>query len=349
MKIWTFFLSGHLALCCAAFAEDLAIQEIQLSGESEVRLRFWDGVTGGVRYSVFQSPDMRSWGTTGVQTDSVGLGDRWHELFAPAAGGRSFYQVKSERVQAVVMFSLGEITLGESSGSQEVVINFVDEAGQPLIYNGPVSYLWEGTAGAVSNLTGSVIAGGQSVTIPLDVVDNDEVEALKQISLTLEVDAQTGYLVDPAASSTTLTIEENDNYWRGSFQTGTESLDLELFIQRSAAGSVISLTKGTGFLSGELLVADSVTHTEANFQVAFPAEMMTANEENLVTEGTQATLSLTAADGMVDQSVDEKMIKGVGVLTISHPDMSYLNTTISGAFLILQDPPIQPTQELELE
>ena len=338
-----FCLGLFPALLCAE--EALNVTQIQVTPDSEVRLRFNDSVTGGVRYSVFKSNDMRTWGTTDVQIGSVGLGNSRHDLFTAYDNPRSFFQIKAERVQAVLRFDVAETTVGEGDGEQEVVINFVDENGLPLIYNGPVKYTWEGSTGAVADLTGEVLAGGRSVGIPLTIVDNVGTETLKQIRLSLQVDADTGYLIDPAASSSTLIIEENDNYWRGSFQTGDESIDLEIFIRKSNTAPLVFLTEGTTFVSSGFKVSPSPTFSDSEFQAEFPAVAMPVTSKNLLAEGTLATLSLTANG----TGVSTQKLEGTGTLTISNPAKPHLTTEIEGSFLLIQDPPLQPQDDLELE
>ncbi len=278
-----------LAGCCPlAFSAELPlpVEDFSLDFDNEVRLKFRDQNSGGVRYTLYQSGDLQNWSLVSQPTVEVN-GDGSYDIFAALGAplGRQFYRVTAERTTATLGFQIRELEVEEGSGEQSLVVAFVDENGEPLIYNGRVRFEWSGAVHLVSQLTGEVMANGTDVAIPLAVLDNVGTEKLTQVELRLLVDESTGYEVDPATSVTTLTIAENDNYWRGSFQTGLESLDLELFIRSDDSSLLVFMTEGTAFLPAEFVLAAAPALSETAFQAEFPAVALTATAENLIAAG----------------------------------------------------------------
>lgn len=342
-----------LAAACLSFApgeEAPKITDFQLQPGVEVRLAYTDAAPGGVRYVLEASDDLEGWTEIGSGLPGI-LGKGWYDMAAAlgALEDQKFYRVRAVRETATLGFELDKLAVDEGSGEQQIVVRFVDAAGQPLIYNGPVAYEWTGAAGLVSQLTGSVEAGGTEVAIPVTIGENLGTESLRQLVLKLSADTGSGYVVDPVAATSTVTIRENDNYWRGSFQTDAELLDLELFVRIDGATLLVFLTEGTAFLESGFALADSPEFSPTTFHAAFPEVAMASTPENLLAPGTVVQLTLDADEANPGEVVTSTEISGRGTLVIHNPSKSHLTTSVAGSFLIRQDPPLQPTDDLNLE
>jgi len=338
-----------LFLCLSAKADEIEVSQFELESGVSISVQYHDSGVGGVRYTLVQSPDLQNWNPV-PNSDVLNLGSGLFDASGDQDDSfdRLFYRVDAERVPATLGFEMGELVVGEGSGDQELVVRFVDQNGDALIYNGPVRYEWEGATYLVSDLTGEVMANGSQVSIPMVVEDNAGTEQLRQVRLNLIVDGETAYSVDPAASTSTITIEENDNYWRGSFETGAESIDLEIYVRKDNGTLLVFMTEGTAFLKTGFKLAPAPILTETQFSADFPDVEIDSTPENLLTAGTVVKLTLTA-DEVNGDTVDKRELAGTGTLTISNPAKPHLTTAIPGTFLLLEDPPLQPRDDIELE
>lgn len=90
-------------------------------------------------------------------------------------------------------------------------------------FNGIVFYTISGTAtsGDFQTLSGQVTVNGTTATIPVVLKDNGDMGRLK--NLTLRLEAGSGYQL-AGNRQTTLTIEENDADWEGTFLSGNSAI-----------------------------------------------------------------------------------------------------------------------------
>ncbi len=317
----------------------------------EVELEFTDTTIGGVRYTLEASEGLFGWSEIASGLPNI-LDTSRYALNSPIGEGetRKFFQIRSEPAAATLGFESSALEVDEGSGAQQVAVRFVDESGAPLIYNGPLSYRWSGATALVGSLTGTVMAGGTGTVIPLDILDNTETESLRQLTLTLMADGSGNYEVNPAAAASTVTILENDNFWRGGFVSESGILGLEFYVQRDSGLLTISLTDGTELLpEGGLSIGTAATLSDTVFHVEFPGTDVLSTAENLVAAGTRLELVLDADSSIAGQTVSSDELAGTGTLTLRNLTKPHLDTTITGTFVVRQDPPLQPDDDLILE
>ena len=331
--------------------EPLKVTSFAIQPGVEVELEFIDTTIGGVRYTLESSVDLLGWTEVGSGLPDI-LGTNQYALSSPISEGetRKFFQIRAEPVAATLGFEFTALEVDEGSGAQQIAVKFVNETGAPLIYNGPISYRWSGATELVGSLTGSVMAGGTGAVIPIDILDNSETEPLRQFTLTLMADGTGNYEVNPAAAASTVTILENDNFWRGGFVSESGILNLEFYLQRESGSLTISLTDGTELLpQGGLSVSTSATLSDTIFHVEFPGTDVLSTAENLVAVGTRLELVLDADSSMPGQTVSADELAGTGTLTLRNIAKPHLDTSITGNFVVRQDPPLQPDGDLILE
>jgi hypothetical protein len=180
--------------------------------------------------------------------------------------------------------------------------------------------------------------------IPVALTDNLSIAELKYLSLRLEPGS--GYRVG-TTSQTTITIDENDADWQGSFVTGKGSVGFVLKIQRSALGDQATLrSDGFGFFPTNEILA-SITLAASNFQATVANIPMPANA-TLLNSAMSLRFEMNAANGQTNQSVSSTLIQGQATLVTTVPGREYLNNTNRGTFVLLKSPVKPSTNEVQL-
>jgi hypothetical protein len=213
-------------------------------------------------------------------------------------------------------------------------------------FNGIVHYMVSGTAmsGDYLTLSGQVAVNGTTATIPVSLTDNDMIGQLKYVTLRLEASA--GYQLG-AGAATTITIEENDADWQGSFSTEDATLSFLLTIQESNNVHTASL-KSAGFGYFPVTPTPMTLLFTTNQFLASASGIPMPAGATLLNEPMTLSLSLTAMNGLTNQSVSATEVEGMGTLISLVPAKPHLNTTNSGVFRLLKPPVAPSTNEVEL-
>ncbi|MGI9243117.1 MAG: hypothetical protein ACR2RV_20130 [Verrucomicrobiales bacterium] len=360
-----FALPTLLALATPLFCSDSGAQqdptEIFSLGfeDAEVLVDFIDPNVGGARYSIERSIDLRAaW----LGADLAEIGDSPLRLgmrakLADSGAKSEFFRVRRESVPAVLGFApLGdsglETTIIEGADGYEIFVQFQDADGNPIFYTGPVHFSLGGDTDAVTNLTGQVMASGGMARIPLEVVEEAGISALRGLTLELISAPGSPYAIDPSSASVRVNIADDDAYWRGFFEVGGERHRLVLYIERGSGGS---LTVGLDAAETEIVGdADQTSPggqtqlTENVFAAAFESMSVEASAENLFGENVLVTLTLSANNNAAGQKVSDTAIDGEVTLLLEPVDAAHLTTTLTGRFLLNSDPPQVPTDSVPI-
>jgi hypothetical protein len=323
----------------------LQITTLQAAPGQATQFTFNDAGTGATNYLVeFAS--------------TLGVGGVWSNVTSavvqPLGGGNFLVQVPDQQTGLGFFRVRG---YGGAAGFISASFNSaalqVTEGGvvSPTItfsapYHGIVRYTISGTAmsGDYVTLSGEVFVNGTSATIPVTLLDNESIGTLRYLTLTLQ--AGPGLQLG-AGSATTITIEENDADWQGTFVTGGASLAFVLRIQEVNGAKMASL-KGTGpglFPTTE--VPAGLLFTGSQF-AASVGNLPVAAGATLLNEPMSLSLFLSAMNGITNQVVSAAQVRGTGSLVSAVPGKPFLATTNFGTFVLLK-PPVQPsTNQVEL-
>jgi hypothetical protein len=240
-------------------------------------------------------------------------------------------------------------------------------------YQGTVDYTWGGTEGTN---TGTVQVNGTTAVIPIPplfVSDNTGIDSLKY--LTLRLDGGSGFTPFGTIESS-LTVAENDAEWQGTLiipnglagtatvsltnqsgsghtnitlpQTADMVLGFTLRIQQSSGcfqGQIQS--DGYGFFPTNALAQLTLTEnrfTAAATNVALPA----MTDSPLFNQPSHMDVRLDADNARTSQSVGLRQISGVATLVSVVPGRPYLDSLITGRFLLLKPAPVPSTNQVPL-
>jgi len=213
-------------------------------------------------------------------------------------------------------------------------------------YHGIVRYTISGTAmsGDYVSLSGEVFVNGTSATIPVTMLDNQIIGQLRYLTLTLQ--AGPGLQLG-AGSATTITIDENDAEWHGSFVTDGATLGFALKIEEANGVKMASLKgDGSGFFPAAEFPA-GLLFTANDFAASVGDIAMPVNA-TLLNETMNLSLFLSAMNGITNQFVGATQVRGTGTLISFVPAKPFLNTTNFGTFILLK-PPVRPaTNQVDL-
>lgn len=320
----------------------LQITTIHAAQGQPAEFTFNDTGTGATNYLVEFAPALGAGGywsnVTSAVVQSLGGGNfRVQVPNQPTSLG--FFRVRGYGGAAgVISASFNSTALQATEGA---VVSPTITFSAP--YHGIVRYTIGGTAvsGDVVSLSGEVFVNGTSATIPVALLDNHTIGTLRYLTLTLQ--AGPGLHLG-AGSATTITINENDADWQGTFTTSGASLPFVLRIQEAHGARMASL-KGTGpglFPTSE--IPAGLLFTSSQFE-ASAGPIPVAASVTLLNEPMSLSLFLSATNGMAGQMVSATQVRGSGSLISAVPGKPFLTTTNFGTFVLLK-PPVNPSTNL---
>jgi hypothetical protein len=323
----------------------LQITTIQAAPGSPAQFTFHDSGTGATNYLVEFAPSLgagSAWSNvTSAVVQSLGGGNFLVQV-PDQQSGLGFFRVRGYGGAAgVISASFNSTALQATEGG---VVSPTITFSAP--YHGIVRYTISGTAasGDFVSLSGEVFVNGTSATIPVTFLDNQSVGTLRYLTLTLQAGPA---LQLGAGSATTITIDENDADWQGTFTTSGASIAFVLRIQEANGAKMASL-RGTG--------PGLFPTTEVPAGLLFTASQFAAAAENLpvaagatlLNEPMSLSLFLSAQNGITNQNVSATQVQGTGSLISAVPDKPFLTTTNFGTFVLLK-PPVKPaTNQVDL-
>jgi len=338
------------ALCCpgalhAQGSPALQITTIQAAPGTPVQFTFRDTGTGATNYLVEFAPAVGEGGVwsnvTSAVVQSLGGGNFRVQVTDPQTA-LGFFRVRGYGGAAgFVSASFNSTALQATEGG--VVLPTIHFSAP---YHGIVRYTISGTAmsGDYVSLSGQVFVNGTTATIPVTLLDNQNIGQLRYLTLTLEggPGLQLG-----AGNSTTINILENDADWQGSLMTDNATVGFVLRIQEANGARAASLrSDGFGFFPTNETPA-SISFTE-NFFAAVSGGVPVPASATLLNTAMSLTLAISAQNGLTNQSVSPTLIKGVATLTALVPALPHLSTTNFGTFLLVK-PPVKPsTNDVQL-
>lgn len=332
-----------------------------------LRLQFQDSGTGSTNYQIeFRGglAPTNQWVTLTNVTPGVFQAD-----VVPPPGGQGFFRVSGSRI-LTASFDSARATVDEGAGTITPVI----------VFNGPfqgtVRYTLSGTLGTndYAALSGEVQVNGTTVAIPIALTDNQIIDSLRYLTLRLE--AGSGYRLG-ATRQSTITVQENDADWQGQLRlpggpltqatarivystngvvkTNLASIPLNnataigfvLRIQRSGNTVTGTLTDpGSGFFPSQAAPVQ-LTLTPDTFSATANA-LWLSSDTTPFNVPIWLDLSLTALNGLPNQTNSLTEIAGRATLGIHYSGLPHLDTTTEGTFLLLK-PPVKPsTNEVQL-
>ena len=323
----------------------LRVESIQMVPGGPLEFTFRDGGTGATAYRVEYSPDLGvsiPWAhdTSAVITD---LGHGAYRVAIPGpAGAKGFYRVVGfgPSGDVVVEFSTTAFQITEGATAFPV-ISF------SAPFTGTLRYSISGTATPddYGPLTGEVqVFNNLSAMIPITISDNETIDPLRVLILTLESDdgARPGL-----RSRMVITIMDRDSRWEGTFfsEKGNASLPFSMEIIRTGETTQGRLVGGPSHFIPEGPFHGTINaHTASEFSASFEGIALPGDSTLL---GLPAVLALSLeAEG--DQEIDEHFIQGLATLETAYPGHPHLNTTDTGAFLMQLVPPPPSEHEVEL-
>jgi hypothetical protein len=326
-------------------AQGLQITSIQTAPGTPAQFQFQDAGSGATNYLVEFSSNI---GVNGVWSNVTSA------VVQSLGGGNFLVQVPDQQTGLGFFRVRG---YGGAAGFISASFNStalqVTEGGvvSPTItfsapYHGIVRYTISGTAAAgdIVQLTGEIFVNGTTATIPVTALDNQSIGTLRYLTLTLQ--AGPGLQLG-AGSATTITIDENDADWQGTFVTSGASVAFVLRIQEQNGVKNASLSgNGTGLFPTNELPA-SLLFSASQFAASVGGVPLDA-DATLLDEPITLSLFLSAQNGITDQSVSATKVEGTGSLISVVPNKPFLNTTNFGTFILLKSPAKPSTNQVEL-
>jgi hypothetical protein len=349
---WSCHLAGILLACAILFSTgkllaqgSLQITTIQAAPGTPVQFTFNDSGTGATNYLVEFAPALGAGGVwsnvTSAIVQSLGGGNFRVQVPDPQTV-LGFFRVRGYGGAAgFISASFNSTALQATEGG---VVSPTITFSAP--YHGIVRYTISGTAasGDFVSLSGEVFVNGTTATIPVTLVDNQSIGHVRYLTLTLQ--AGPGLRLG-AGSATTITIDENDADWQGTFTTCGAGIAFVLRIQEANGVKMASL-KGTGpglFPATE--VPAGLLFTASQF-AASVSDVPVAASATLLNEPMSLSLFLSAQNGIANQTVSATQVQGTGSLISAVPGKPFLSTTNFGTFVLLK-PPVKPsTNQVEL-
>ena len=348
--LWVLAAVGSLiglppGVACGQGSPLLQITTIQAAPGAGAQFTFNDSGTGATNYLVEFAPSLDGGGVWSNVTSAV----------VQSLGGGNFRVQMPDPQSALGFFRVRGFggAAGFVSASFNATALQATEGGMvsPTItfsapYHGIVRYTISGTAasGDFVSLSGEVFVNGMSATIPVTLLDNQSIGQLRYLTLTLQ--AGPGLQLG-TGSAATITIDENDAEWQGSFISDDATIGFVLRIQESSGAHMAGLkSDGFGFFPTNETPA-SITFN-ANFfsataqNISIPPTAPLLNSEMLL------ALSLTALNGVTNQSVTPTQIEGAATLVTSVVGQAHLNTTNAGRFLLIKPPVAPSTNQVQL-
>ena len=327
-----------------ARAQTSPLLEIKTFQVSPVFFTFDDLGTGASSYQLEFSESLgtsASWSPV-LSSTVTDLGGGQFEIQAPdPLPDVGFYRIRGVdgTVALTASFNMRDFDVTEG-GTVEPLITL------NAPYTGIVRYAISGSveSGDYVNLTGEVMVDGTSARLPVSFTDNNLIGQLKFLTLTL-LDGD-GYDVG-AGSTTTITVDENDAEWRGTFRARETNLGFLLQIQQLNGAPTALLSSDDLGLFPTNQASVAVTFSSDIFEIdssTVPLDPASTPFETPV----QLELHLEAANGVEGQSVTPSEIEGIGTLISQYPARPYLNTTNMGTFFLFKSPTAPSTNQVEL-
>ena len=238
-------------------------------------------------------------------------------------------------------------------------------------YNGTVNYAWTDASG--SNIVGSVQVNGTTAVIPIPAWLAGDNAGIGQLHyLTLRLGSGPGFALG-ASTESTITIEENDAVWQGVLMipNGLAPTTTALLTNRSGGGYTnVSLPQNTNTIIGFTLkiLQDSAGFlgqiqsdggglfpTNALAQLTLTSNSFAAVAQNVPLPALAGS-PLFSATNYVDLRLDAAgqtnlrptQITGVATLVSKVPNRPYLDSALSGTFLLLKPATASPTNDVPL-
>ena len=271
-------------------------------------------------------------------TNVTFLGGDWFEVnVGPPQGDTGFYRVKG-----IQLFSAGMDTM-DFTADEGV------NAGAVVAFNGPyqglVTYDWTDLSGVTQ--TNSVVVNGNTAVLPIPLSENSAIDQLGHLTLRL-LDGGAAYSSGGSTEST-VTLEDNDSAWDGVLDTPSGSLSFVLNVLQTGTGFEGQIyTPGAGFFP---------TNTLA--QLTFTKDVFAAAATNVVPRSSLSTSPLFSGPHHVDLRLDAvntpgqtniqpNQIQGQATLVSVVTGKPYLDTAVSGTFVILKRASAAPTNQVPL-
>ena len=324
----------------------LEISSIERLPDNRVRIIFFDAGSGATGYRVDSSPLVGPapvWTTeaTAAVTPLVGTAS---EAVLAADGDIRFFRIVGAGgtggEAAVVGFDSSSITIDESQGTVNIPLTFSSP------FQGTLFYTFGGSTSSadISPLSGSLQVNGLTAAIVVELLDNLDLNELRY--LTLDLSAGSGYVIG-GSNQASVIIRDDDTIWSGNFQEDGNPVGFSLKLLKEAAGHSGALVSDGGGVFPEGEFPAQVEMTETTFSASVNSVTLPA-ESNMFGVAAELALTLSAADGVDGQSVEDSQIEGVATLEITFPSQPQLNTTLSGPFLMIRQAIRPSTRQVEL-
>lgn len=213
-------------------------------------------------------------------------------------------------------------------------------------FQGTLLYTVGGTAGPADRgaLSGAVGVNGDAVTIPISLTDDDQIEAVEWVTLSIDVCNNPGR---GRVGEFQLTIRDNDGPWEGSFTESGAEVTFRLEILRSSAGVAGTLIgEGTGLVPAGRFPAN-VTLTPTTFTASVAGIPISAATAGLPSDAT-LEIQLEADAANAGESVGPTRIEGSGRFVVRPSGQPLLDRTIEGSFVLSRRPTRPDETEVEL-
>jgi hypothetical protein len=326
------------------------------------RFQLVDNGTGSTNYTVEYRSDLSPTNQWIAATNVTSLGEGLYRVDT-GPPDRGFYRVRGF---LLLLAGLGTADLSVDEGAGQV--------GPVVIFNAPyvgtVNYTWTDASGTT---TGTVQVNGDTAVIPVPLTDDVSIDQLR--CLTLRLETGSGYSVAGTPQGN-VTIEENDADWQGTLVipnglAGTTTASLtngsggftNVTLPQNTntlLGFTLRIQQTSGSLQGQIQSdAYGFLPTNALAQLTFTESHFTAVATNIPLPALTGSplysaphhldLRLDAANAPGSTNVSPTRINGVATLVSVVPGRPYLDTALSGTFLLLKPPGVAPTNEVPLQ
>ncbi len=326
------------------------------------RFQLVDNGTGATNYTVEYRSGFSPTNEWIAATNVTALGEGLYRVDT-GPPDKGFYRVRGF---LLLLAGLGTADFSVDEGAGQV--------GPVVIFNAPyvgtVNYTWTNASGTT---TGTVQVNGDTAVIPIPLTDNASIDQLRCLMLRLE--AGSGYSVAGTPQGN-VTIEENDADWQGTLVipnglagTATASLTNEsggftnvtlLQNTNTLLGFTLRIQQTNGSFQGQIQsdaygflptnALAQLTFTESRFSaVATNIPLPALTGSPLYSAPHHLDLRLDAANAPGSTNVSPTQINGVVTLVSVVPGRPYLDTALSGTFLLLKPPGVAPTNEVPLQ
>ena len=246
------------------------------------------------------------------------------------------------------------LTSQVTEGSVQIIVkvNFTS----PM--TGVLEYTVSGTAvpgDDYESLSGTVDVNGDTVDIPINIIDDAEIEDTESIIITIHYEDETGLKYLPGAfTQHTVYIVDNDAIWAGTMQSNDTAVHIAMKIVQTLSGPTISLyTDGHGVIplnDGSNEWPATETGLSNSFFHAL-IEAIPVNESSTLTGvAFQKNLEFNADENIEGQSVNpSESIVGVVTETLLCPSSPQFNRVTQGKFSLRKEAPGVTPEEINLE